>query len=185
MDAFEFLTHMEATSSRCTKCNFRTESCPTKVVIITLAMPDHGITVADTLGHYFSTPFVVRGKCQSQSSNCGEVDLECLTVVLGEPRFLIISLQRFKVTPSGVEKNENFVDVGRLAHTVDGCYYPLAVVEHLGNTVKQGHFISYVIRENQYYRLSDSREPKKSSFGPANGQIFVFRRFDIIPYGIE
>lgn len=58
-------------------------------------------------------------------------------------------------------------------------YTLVSTVEHLGNTIKAGHYVAHVSAQNNFYRVDDDRPIQKSTVAEIEkSQLFLYKRVE-------
>ena len=141
-------------------------------------LPPSGVTVLELLVEHFRTEQVDDFACES----CGvRSTCEVSKTVARWPQVLVLHVKRFRLTWAGFQKINKHLFFEELLESHDfGFTYSLqAVAVHLGRTLGQGHYVTFVRdSQDQWVLVNDGAPPTVVSFDTvqrAEAYLLVFR----------
>ena len=112
----------------------------------------------DAIKKYFQdTEHGIKRNCDACNSNVSSKQIK----LYSSCKYIIIQFKRFFVTGNRTRKNNketepfSFVDI----ETLEGIkrYEVVATIEHIGDEMKSGHYISYIKRNNNWFHCNDTK----------------------------
>jgi uncharacterized UBP type Zn finger protein len=196
MKFFSFFCFDLCYTTTCKTCDQVKFSTPTKTNVIPIQFPERreDETLSSKFSRFFSTPEEIAGCCHichnhSETAMCTKPDdpviLEYAPHMEDWPKYLVVNVNRLTMTANGPKKNNRMLEIGNYDgqfSTGPTSYWPVAAIEHMGENIQSGHFMSYVKRQmpsdedrEQWWCLSDD-SPPTISMGPNTANIFVFKK---------
>ena len=77
--------------------------------------------------------------------------------ILQVPNFLIVIINRFVITRNGYMKNRNAIEIDYDLQLNDVNYHLLAVIDHHGFSINNGHYTTNIICGNNVYYCNDKK----------------------------
>ena len=171
--SLNFLVHEIQDKIECTGCkNLTMHENPWPVAPIDISTSKrnrHGtfkFSAADAIKKYFdSTEYGIQRDCE----NCHASTCSKQVSLLGSPHFIVAQFKLFEATTDRILRNQvvtatkinaiseafSFVDI----NTSEGIkrYEVIASIEHIGNTLQRGHYVSYVLINDTWYLCNDTK----------------------------
>ena len=140
----------------CSVCHYRPDDKSEEFNILSLDVTScaDGDKLSEIIQKHFETPDLREMKCKCPNSNNKEISVT--SNITQPPNFLLIELRRYKTIAGDQTKVRKIFKLDEVLKNISGEDYKiLAVVNHKGDTIHSGHYMTFVQAENNWYIVDD------------------------------
>ena len=158
---FTYFSFYEKTHYTCCKCNKTSSATAQKSFTLRLPVPQNGHlrSIQHAINEHFYEGSPVSGrKCTNDS--CSEpresISKPSMATI---PKFLIIQLMLFNQNVNKININCNVDDQVQVPLLNDQnmpTFKAECIVEHVGNSAREGHYFSFIKKQNTWYKINDN-----------------------------
>ena len=141
----------------CSVCDYRPDDKSEEFNILSLDVTScaDDDKLSEIIQKHFETPDLREMKCKCPHSNNEEIRVT--SNITQPPKFLLIELRRYKIIAGDQVKVQQRLVLDEVLKNISGEDYKiLAVVNHKGNTIQSGHYVTNVLADdNNWYHVDD------------------------------
>ena len=156
----------------CKKCNYENGSSATQKVIYIQAQKDKGFS--DLIQAEFSDDVIRDVYCPNCKSK-GDTTKKCKVRI--SPEIIVVGVKRWSSDQTGSSKIRDLFQFEEVFEPKFGLtskkYRLTSVIEHVGNKVEEGHFVSYVRYDDRWFKCDDSIVSEVSFKKVARSEVYT------------